>query len=391
MHTRSILTAMLTLTLGGSWTGTFPAMGQTARRGRADASSPYQAVEKSLVMISAGGGRKSGSGFIWLREGRHYLVTNEHVVRAGRPFAARLLDGTKLTLESMEVAVDRDLVRFVCALPDGVSGLESRAERPSLEERIWVFGNSDAGEVVTSESGRVLGVGSDRIEVNARFVAGNSGSPIVDANGRVLAVATYAQLQASPDDWIKSGTRYGQVRRFGFLPDGATWKAVEVEDYFLRAEAMADIEVFCEDLRSVYNKGFLDVFVAEIQYEYAKHESSYQRLKYLCHAIDQSVRSRNLIVERHGRAMQAQANTQTDQRRGVRSMSTEHETAWQLRLAQQEYEKLCGHFIHAVEQGERLLDHDHWLTVALKQEADRLLSYLRFIKNRYDLERFRPD
>ena len=86
----------------------------------AESGAAFGLVSRSVAVIGAGGG--SGSGFVLQMDGRKYLVTNDHVLRGGRPFTAVLLDGRALAFDSLEVAENRDLVRMGI-VEKGVDGL----------------------------------------------------------------------------------------------------------------------------------------------------------------------------------------------------------------------------------------------------------------------------
>lgn len=94
--------------------------------------------------------------------------------------------------------------------------------------------------------GRVLGVGGDRIEVDAKFVEGNSGSAVLDSKGRVLAVVTYATLRVEPRNWIKTGTRFEKVRRFGVRLNGVKWEKVPWKTYAEGARALNECDMFLD-------------------------------------------------------------------------------------------------------------------------------------------------
>ena len=228
----------------------------------ADEASLFNVVRDSLAIITMRTG--SGSGFICQMNGKKYLITNEHVTRGGQPFSAILLDGRKLSFQSIEVADDRDLARLEIT-ESTVKGLTVSAKTQNINDPVFVFGNSAGSGVATSLSGKILGIGPVEVETDAPFVAGNSGSPIVDQNGEVIAVATSATLHSDPSDWVKQGTRFTNVRRFGVKIDGAPWKLFNQQDYFIRTHALIDIKTFCVDL---YNLRFTDSFIDTIAFRY---------------------------------------------------------------------------------------------------------------------------
>ena len=179
----------------------------------------FEEVKDKLVVIVCG--EKAGSGFIVRDGGRPYLFTNAHVVRKGAVIAQRL-DGTRLRLGPRDDAVGRDMVRF--ALEDeSVPAFDLAAGVPDIGDPVVVLGNSDGRGVVTEIRGKVIGVGPREIEVDAAFVIGNSGSPVLDRNGRVIGIATYLRDCRNDEDWSKKDTRFNGIRRFALRLLGTRW------------------------------------------------------------------------------------------------------------------------------------------------------------------------
>jgi S1-C subfamily serine protease len=46
-------------------------------------------------------------------------------------------------------------------------------------------------DVIRTLPGKILGIGPDKIEVDCEFICGNSGGPIVNSDGRLLALASF--------------------------------------------------------------------------------------------------------------------------------------------------------------------------------------------------------
>jgi hypothetical protein len=66
-----------------------------------------------------------------------------------------------------------------------------------IGDEIAVVGNRQGAGVATQVSGQLDGIGPNRIEVDAQFEAGDSGSPIFDVTTQqVIGVATYRQTMA---------------------------------------------------------------------------------------------------------------------------------------------------------------------------------------------------
>lgn len=172
-----------------------------------------------------------GSGFIAAsNDGNKYFYTNKHVVEGQKKISVRLLNGGKVALGVFQYAEGLDIVRF--SVDDTYASLAIIDDVPSIGDKIFVVGNSTGAGVVTEESGAVLGVGPDRIEVSAKFVPGNSGSPILDEHGNVIGIATYAAIFAYEDDWRFAGTRYANVRRFALRISNAKWVSADIHEFY---------------------------------------------------------------------------------------------------------------------------------------------------------------
>ena len=178
----------------------------------------FEAAKDKLAVITCGD--KAGSGFIVRDGGKPYLFTNRHVVQSGAVLAQRL-DGTRIELGPRDDAVGRDIVRF--ALAGASPAFELAAGVPDIGAPVVVLGNSDGRGVVTEMRGKVVGVGPREIEIDAAFVAGNSGSPVLDRHGRVIGMATYLRDCRNDEDWSKTGTRFNGIRRFALRLLGTRW------------------------------------------------------------------------------------------------------------------------------------------------------------------------
>ena len=192
------------------------ARGQFSRK--KSSATRFEEVKDKLVVIVCG--EKAGSGFIVRDGGRPYLFTNAHVVQRGAVIAHRL-DGTRLMLGPRDEAVGRDMVRF--ALDESMPAFDLAAGVPDIGDPVVVLGNSDGRGVVTEIRGKVIGVGPREIEVDAAFVIGNSGSPVLDRNGRVIGIATYLRDCRNDEDWSKVDTRFNGIRRFALRLLGTRW------------------------------------------------------------------------------------------------------------------------------------------------------------------------
>jgi hypothetical protein len=183
----------------------------------------FSDVKKNLVIVEHEKG--CGSGFVAKDGEDTYIYTNQHVVFGAKKLKFKTLTGEYLKPVGFELSQERDVIRF--KLKDHPNALEINTS-PVMEEPVAVFGNSAGGGVATEIFGKVTGIGAEKIEVSARFVQGNSGSPVFDKNKKVLGMATYVTRALTKGDWVKKGTRFEKPRYFAFKVDNSiAWKSMK--------------------------------------------------------------------------------------------------------------------------------------------------------------------
>ena len=225
-----LLSAVLPCVVAADWQTAGEAWGQRLGRFSAYLDQAFRKREggfagskDKLAVVVAG--KKAGSGFLVRAEGRCWLYTNAHVVEGMPPGGVRatLLSNVALSLGACQRAQGRDLVRFEVAGSLPAFTLERNV--PDIGESIAILGNSYGRGVVTEIRGHILGVGPLELEVDAPFVAGNSGSPVLNRAGRVVGVASYLRNCRDNADWSKKNTRYNGIRRFALRLSGVRWVA----------------------------------------------------------------------------------------------------------------------------------------------------------------------
>ncbi len=163
----------------------------------------YRRANPSVVYIIVDSS-SSGSGFVYGEDG--YIVTNHHVVSAGRSYEVVFSNGERRHAELIGSDADSDLaVLKVDALPEGVSPLPlADADQIEVGQLAVAIGNP-FGEQGSMSLGIISGLGrslpSQRstaggstyslpqvIQTDAPINPGNSGGPLLNLAGEVIGI-----------------------------------------------------------------------------------------------------------------------------------------------------------------------------------------------------------
>ncbi|MEM0965239.1 MAG: serine protease [Verrucomicrobiota bacterium] len=189
----------------------------------------------------------TGTGFISEIKGRQFLVTNAHVIAGASEITCKTAEGQEVLLPNFcFLAKDRDLAIVpIDGREDFLECAEDIFAEVEIGDDVTVFGNEAGAAVVTKLTGRVDGIGPRQVEVDAPFVEGNSGSPIVHhKSGKVIGVAAYyieytipeadredseGNYENESDDSEESSTK--KRRRFAERIDNAQeWERLTLEE-----------------------------------------------------------------------------------------------------------------------------------------------------------------
>ena len=122
--------------------------------------------------------------------GVNYIVTNFHVIRGDVNPLVQNIEGKKVQLRTLELANDRDLVRMTYS-GDWVEPLSLHDVPIEINYNAKVIGNSQGARTLTVLDGKIQSIGQKEFEIDAGFVQGNSGSPVLSNKHGVMGVATY--------------------------------------------------------------------------------------------------------------------------------------------------------------------------------------------------------
>ncbi len=236
---------------------------------KADAS---EVPSGALVVVE--GKEGAGSGFIGQIKGRIFFITNIHVLGACRGARLHTLEDKEVQLTPFAfLSKHRDLaivpVSWQGPFLEVCESLNS--DKVQMEQQITVMGNSDGTGVVTHLRGKINGIGPEEIEVSAKFVPGNSGSPIIqDQLGKVIGVAAYLRDLSAKTKWTEDSD-LADIRRFGYRLDGnIEWQRVSLDELYRQSEIFDRFEDRTIALGQI---GYMLVHKRTVMTGYSTHES----------------------------------------------------------------------------------------------------------------------
>jgi len=207
-------------------------------------------TQNSVVIEGASG---TGSASIVNMQGKAVIITNAHVVSGNSALRFRRLDGTEVKPEKIGISTQCDLaMASQSQLRGGLPMAEDVSKEVAVGDDVIVLGNSQGSGVVTEIPGKVLGIGPELVEVDAKFVEGNSGSPIVQTKtGKVIAIATFVTLRNS--SMIDKDSPFNGIRRFGYRLDVAkAWEYPEPARFAAEAATLQQRRHVTEMLATVF-------------------------------------------------------------------------------------------------------------------------------------------
>jgi S1-C subfamily serine protease len=206
--------------------------------GAAQTAAQTLTPEQLAGVVFIQGDKNPASGFFARVHDTDCVVTNLHVLAENQKFTIKNQQGEVVGVQGIIGAVGADiaLLRLVKP-PDDAPHLDLATDvlrLAHLGDNVVVVGNGLAGSSATQTTGRIKGIGPDRVEVDAAFQPGHSGSPIFDMNlHQVVGVATFAEsvkLDATgqPVADASSSALFVETRWLGYRLDSvAKWESID--------------------------------------------------------------------------------------------------------------------------------------------------------------------
>ncbi len=228
------------------------------RRKKDEPRLSFGDVSHALVFVENGDGR--GSGFIAEMDGKIYVFSNQHNFLGAKRPKLKSMTGTYLKPKGFEFSRTHDIVRMPLDPADveGLTVLKFNMNTPAIHDEIMIYGNSAGGGVATELDGEIIGVGPADIEITAKMVPGNSGSPILNHQAEVVGVATYATLgqefeKGSAYYKMFKGTRFSKVRRYGIRIPENGWVNDSMSFYLRQTYRLEDMKSYLLAIYALFN------------------------------------------------------------------------------------------------------------------------------------------
>ena len=178
--------------------------------------------EITACLVEIRGDRGSGTGFFVELKGKNFIVTNQHVLSGNETIEFYASDGETIATGNIFGAEGYDVALIQVDSPPATLTVKDEIDKLKLEDKkVIIPGNALGDGVFSAIKGKVLAVGPQWIEVDAKFVSGHSGSPIITkdmlGNYSVLGVATFTKTtKLQGRDQL---SRYDETRWYGYRLD----------------------------------------------------------------------------------------------------------------------------------------------------------------------------
>lgn len=154
-----------------------------------------QQLKEAVVTIHSSGSK--GTGFSITEDG--YILTNYHVIEGMNPIMISFPNGKRFAGEIIEESVEYDLALLKVS-GNKLPYISLSEQNGRVDERIIVIGNPLLHTQIVND-GYILehSRGYDVLKISAPIYPGNSGSPVITENGKVVGVV-YARTIPTKDE-----------------------------------------------------------------------------------------------------------------------------------------------------------------------------------------------
>jgi trypsin-like peptidase len=240
----------------------------------------YANLLKSVALLKNDAG--SGSAFVAEKDGHKYFYTNAHMMTGANPKATIVSSAGHVVMvdfpKEIEVSDEDDegdIARFELKDSD-VPALKILEDSDKLlpGQKVVALGNSGGQGVIPVLKGKTAGIGVYVVEVDAPFVHGNSGGPVLwEGTNVVIGIATRGSKENGGDRYLGfaplPGSAPSGLRRLCVRPDKIEkWRRVSQDRLCLESKTIERINTDSEILTSLM--GFEikagDDFIYQISY-----------------------------------------------------------------------------------------------------------------------------
>ena len=182
-------------------------------------NNPLGKLKRSIVKVVPGGvgniGGSEGTGWVIKRDGSTvWVVTNRHVVENAKttssdrtveielfsdlPFRLRLKASIENETPSETSSLDLAVLK-ITNIPDDVQPLEFQNGQVQENTKIRIIGHPFNGESWSSVSGEISSNQAGILGINATIATGNSGSPVINEQNRVIGLLKSLRGERDPN------------------------------------------------------------------------------------------------------------------------------------------------------------------------------------------------
>lgn len=213
----------------------------------------------TTCLVEIRGDKGCGTGFFAELKDKNFIVTNLHVLSGNKEIEFYNSNGEKVKVGNIFGAKDYDIALIQVDSPPSKLFIQEEINKQKLEGiKVIIPGNALGDGVFSAIRGKVMAVGPQLIEVDAKFVSGHSGSPIITkdfmGNYKVLGVATFTKTsKLQGRDQL---SRYEDTRWYGYRLDNIQeWQRVSWDHFILEAEQLHKIEDRTENIIRFFTNG----------------------------------------------------------------------------------------------------------------------------------------